>query len=212
MPFPDGHHITPTGVQVPQVNGTPDLHFCQLGTADWTNWKLFKKSKQSVLFGVSGSGKTRLVYEWLASEFGIYFVASTDRYTLGSQDFAEVKVLAEQTEILSLEPFKRFEKAVQLFQLLLFCRYCVMKHVQAELKYSPLDWLLLQTVDISNGTDMLLTVFQKVWERFTGVIGTGLPGFIPVIIDEAHIAASWQQDCFPSVTSFHRQWETPVVR
>lgn len=196
---------------IPLIYDYPQLLWHELDIEDgWTNWKEFKASKRNFLYAVSGAGKTRMMFEWLAREWGFYFVCQGG-IVFGSADFDHA-VESVKTAIVEVESYhhlkkmmQRFSIAKSLFRILFLCRYCVMKYVKKNLKYSPLNWLQLQVLRLDKDgelIDILDYCFKSVLKKFSSV---GLPNKISrplTVIDEAQYAFGIMPNTFPSVTDY----------
>ncbi|KAJ7510880.1 hypothetical protein B0H11DRAFT_2183616 [Mycena galericulata] len=123
---------------------------------------IFVKGKRTVLVNTSGSGKTRLLFEGLCREWGLYFTSRLDTSNLGSYDlhrilnetlrmdskFSEAPLVgssnfAENLEYNRLQAYRRVSETL-LARLLIFHMFLEIVTGLGRAQEHKITWLILQ--------------------------------------------------------------------
>lgn len=198
------------GNTIPLLFDYPQLLLHELDVGDgWTDWKAFAESNNNFLQGLSGAGKTRMMFELLARKWGFYFTCQLNPYpfksrgAMGSADFDYAIELMKNPKVAILPPMQRFFNAENCFRILFLCRYCVMEYVKNKLGYSPLNWLQLQVFrlhddDKNEFKDILFFVFKEIMERFSSIEAPiNISQAVPTVIEGANLAFKTLPQSFP---------------
>ncbi|KAJ7108407.1 hypothetical protein C8R43DRAFT_1162224 [Mycena crocata] len=146
---------------------------------------IFVRGKKTVLVNTSGSGKTRLLFEGLCREWGLYFTAVKDTSRLGSRDISETvdalpqhdnfsstlptqsEELSEQLKINHLEAHRHFSHAL-LSRLLVFRMFLDIAKEAGLTEEHKNRWLLLQLAPaLGLYRDIFNTLTKTLWESPT---------------------------------------------
>ncbi|KAG0590547.1 hypothetical protein KC19_1G108200 [Ceratodon purpureus] len=173
--------------------------------------------------GVSGCGKTRFLYEVLASpgKWGFYLTATTDGNG-GSRDIAELIELVNTRRTYVKDPYVL---AVQYMHCLILSRLLILKCFLEEFTdLTPLEWLILQTEfgvflpnldpywslteSLVNGLELeglqeelrqrRLKVLEEELHSRWKKIGERVNGTLNIALDEAQVLAGYLQEYFES--------------
>jgi hypothetical protein len=120
-------------------------------TAVYEHIKAKKKQAASALYGTSGAGKTRSIFEYLSHNKGFYFLAGDHEKNAGSRDLESIFVHFGETATLNDGAgLAQSEKNLQIIQLrvqvLIYVRHLVHRSITKQLgrEITPYEWLLLQ--------------------------------------------------------------------
>jgi hypothetical protein len=165
---------------------------------------LHQKSGPIALYGTSGAGKTRTIFEYLSHNYGFYLTAGADDlYNPGSKDVVLLIDSCKKTlqHILSSDS-KREQQSVQNLQSvrnslekLLRVRQSVFDHIDETLKsnrhgkgLSCHEWLLLQLFpNAFLGFDVFRDVFRDISGSRINVIYSGAVMQMSCFLDEAQV-------------------------
>ena len=171
----------------PLVSGLPDP------AAGLTNDYLFQqisasKNRVSILLDVSGSGKTRHMYEALCLRFGFYFVGNS----FDNGGSADLKRLSK--EILTLHSFhpERVDRKFVEFQFMVLVYYRWLTYCRIREYFngslSPKQWLLMQAYPLKIFGEDIFADFAPCLMEFPSEAFRHLskiPSGTPLFLDEA---------------------------
>ena len=193
-PSPDGHSFLerfPSGTDPqPLVSKLPDLDAGSPGLTDDFLFKQISNSSNriSVLLDVSGSGKTRHLYEALCLRFGFYFVGKNS----GAGGSGDLNQLCQSIiSVAKFSPRWDIEDFVEIqFTILIYSRwllYCRINELFGG-SLSPKQWLLMQAYpqeifgrDIF--ANLMLPLMHIPSSRF--FLPSDIPGDTLVFLDDA---------------------------
>ena len=186
--------------------------------------------RMTTILGTSGSGKTRLCFELLCQQYGIYFVAVPSD-VLGSTDMSALTSFCETIFGSALEGAKETSNVVTRgVKCLVLSRLLVLRRLLSRGKViTPKNWLLFQTKprvegiyhDIFNRIfDTLLNqandiyIHEEINTIIHHIVDTQKQEQFNIFLDEAQYLATRLQNCFPRVTKpaiVDRPLLSPVV-
>ena len=134
------------------------------------------------LYGTSGAGKTRSLYEYLSHNFGLYFVSSTtndagsrdlahllakfEAFQIGNKAEGEYPVRTE--EVYAQRSEDNYTKVKAYISILVYVRTVVFKAINSQLagkklpNLTPNQWLLIQLYPIEAlGVDIFVLLFEE---------------------------------------------------
>jgi hypothetical protein len=157
--FSDGNTQVPCDPEPNEAGPFPSLLLYDLenpkgkDTAVYKHIDARKDRGATALYGTSGAGKTRSIFEYLSHNKGFYFLAGDHEKNAGSQDLetilyttAPMKPASTQNEAGKFQSLNNLRVIEERVAVLIFVRHSVHRFITEQLQrdITPYEWLLYQ--------------------------------------------------------------------
>jgi len=144
-------------------------------------YKFIEKTRDTCrgLYGTSGAGKTRSIFEYLSHNYGLYFVASIENdpgsddlprimrkfYTYNSQNLLS-DADSQNTKPRKSRSESNYHAMDRYISMMIYVRTVIFDAINKHVKLTPYQWLLVQLFPKeAMGVDLFSTVLQCCLKR-----------------------------------------------